>query len=245
MAKQTGIGDNFYVDQYDLSGDVGAIQSLAVTRATLDLTGIDKAAPERALGQSSTALTFAAWYNPSAGQSHPVLNQLPNADLAVSYFRGTAFGDEAASLLAKQASYAQARGADGSLALTIEVQNTGVPLEWGKQHTAGKQTFSAAGTTTALDGAAATTLGASAYLHAFAITSGTATVAVQDSADGSSGWANVTGLVFTNVTAATKERVATAAGATVRRYTRLNVTGTFSNLVCAVNVRRVSTGNDL
>jgi len=78
-------------------------------------------------------------------------------------------------------------------------------------------------------------LGASAYLHAFSIGSGSATIKVQDSADRIA-WADVPGLAFAAVTAATTERVVTSATENVKRYLRAYLTGTFTNLVAAISV---------
>ncbi len=61
---------------------------------------------------------------------------------------------------------------------------------------------------------------------------------IQDSADNVS-FADVTGLTFTQVTAApTAERIATTSGATIRRYLRAVTvtTGGFSSLTFAVVV---------
>lgn len=77
--------------------------------------------------------------------------------------------------------------------------------------------------------------GAAAYLHAFSIGSGSATVKVQDSADRIA-WADVPGLAFTAVTGPTSQRVATGTTENVKRYVRVYVTGTFTNLVAAVSV---------
>lgn len=83
-----------------------------------------------------------------------------------------------------------------------------------------------------------TALGAQAYLHVTAFAGTSVTATVQDSADGAS-WAAVTGLAFTAVTAAPAwQRLATAGSATVRRYLRVNTTGTFTNAVFAVMVNR-------
>lgn len=80
---------------------------------------------------------------------------------------------------------------------------------------------------TAVDGTAASTSGAVAHLHvtAFSGFSGVV-VTVQDSADGSTGWATIG--TFTTVTAVTGERIEIAG--TVRRYTRVvyDVTGSGS-----------------
>jgi hypothetical protein len=114
---------------------------------------------------------------------------------------------------------------------------------WGDMLTTAKQTFASATNGTGIDygaGIGSTAFGGQGFLHLFSIASGTATVAIQDSADGSS-WANVTGLVFTAASARTSERLATAVDATVRRHLRVNVTGTFSNAVIAVGVTKFLT----
>jgi len=82
------------------------------------------------------------------------------------------------------------------------------------------------------------TWGAQAYLQLTTFTGTSVTVAVQDSADGST-WANVTGLSFTTVTAAPAwQRLATASTATLRRYVRAVTTGTFTVATFAVMVNR-------
>jgi hypothetical protein len=77
---------------------------------------------------------------------------------------------------------------------------------------------------TSIDGSAATTAGASAYLNCTVMPSGTATFAVQDSANNTD-FTDVTGLVFTALTAPGKERKATSLTATIRRYVRVQCTG--------------------
>lgn len=78
--------------------------------------------------------------------------------------------------------------------------------------------------------------GAQAYLQVTAFTGTDATVKVQDSADGLT-WADVTGLAFTQVTAAPfAQRVAIANGTAVRRYVTVTAisTGGFTALSAAV-----------
>ena len=40
MAKRSGLGSNFYVGVFDISGDVGALSSLETMRGEQDVTGI-------------------------------------------------------------------------------------------------------------------------------------------------------------------------------------------------------------
>ena len=88
--------------------------------------------------------------------------------------------------------------------------------------------------------AAQTTYGAQAYLQVTGFVGTDVTVKVQDSADGAS-FADVTGLTFTQTTAAqTFQRIATANTATIRRYLRaVTVTsGGFTSATFAVTVVR-------
>jgi len=140
VAKQTGLGDNCYVGGYDLSGDIGSLGSIAGSLATLDVTGIDKSAHERLGGLRDGNIAYNAFFNPAAGQAHPVLSALPTADQMVTYFRGTTLGNPAASMIGKQIDYAGTRAADGSFTFAVTAQANGYGLEWGEQLTPGKFT---------------------------------------------------------------------------------------------------------
>jgi hypothetical protein len=160
-----------------------------------------------------------------------------------SWASGSTVAAAAASLRARQADYQTARGADGSLAITATAQGDGYGLEWANMLTTGKQTFASAAAGDGIDdffgvdGDTTSAFGVAAYLHAISLGSGTAVVAIQDSADDAS-YADLTGGVFTDITAATSERIQTATDASTRRYLRVNVTGTFTDLVVAVSVVR-------
>jgi hypothetical protein len=244
VAKTTALGDSFFVGSADLSGDVGAISSIASPRAIIDVSAINKSGYERLLGRADGSMAFNAFYNPSAGQAHPVLSAVGTVagtvSAVVSFFHGAAVGEPAASINGKQTDYQVAVAQDMSIALTASTMSgASIPLEWGEMLTTGKQTFSSSGTATKLDNATSTSFGGAGYLHAFSIGSGTATVKIQHSSDDST-YADL--ITFTNVTAATSERVATAAiTTTVNRYVRVNATGTFTNLVAAVNFVRYAT----
>jgi hypothetical protein len=242
MAKESGVGvDALFVGGYDLSGDVGAVQSIVQKRALQNITGLDKSAIERTGLLQDGELSFNAWFNPSANQEHEALKVLPTGDRTVMYFHGSTVGTSpVAAMNAKQVSYDMARGADGSLALTIQALGSGSGLDWGDQLTTAKQTFGAAGAGTAFDyTTVSTAFGAEAYLQVFAFTGTSMTVAVQDSVDSTPGnFSNITGLAFTAATARTEQYLATSPTATIRRWVRLNLTGTFSSAVIAVAFRK-------
>lgn len=241
MTKQSGLGDRLFVDGLDLSGDVGSIGSISGGPKPLDVTAIDKSAMERLGGTRDGNLEFVAFFNPDSGQAHPTLSILPRTDRVVSYFRGIVLGNGAASLVGKQIGYDPNRNEDGSLTFKVQAQANSSGLEWGVQLTAGKRTDGAATNGAGLDAGAASSFGLQAYLHVFAFTGTDATIKLQESADDAVAdpYADVAGGAFTAVTAGpTSERIATASGLAVERWLRVVTTGTFSNLVFAVQVSR-------
>lgn len=251
MSKQSGLGSALLVGQYDLSGDVGALQSIETMRSEEDINGIDKSAMERLLLLKDGSISFASFWNITAGQSVPVLQAAPRGDVIVSFFAGPqTVGDAAASMTAKQVNYPITRGQDGSLGATTDAKANGYGLEWSGggtgdgMLTTGKQSF-ATGTVdgTSIDlGAVSTLFGAAAYLHVITMPSGTATFAVQDSADNGT-FADVAGMVFAAATGPTSERVQGAVGATVRRYVRLQGRGTHGTSLVACNFIRYLTSS--
>jgi hypothetical protein len=243
MAKQSGLGDQLFIDGYDISGDVGSVDTIATPMEPLEATGINKYAKERIVGQRDASLEFASFFNPAVGQTFQRLKLLPTTDVLATYFHGSTIGNMAFGMTGKQANYDPSRGDDGSLTFKTAIQGTPNGGNHGVMLTAGKSTLGTAGALTALDegGAGGTTnFGAQAFLQVFAFTGTSATVAIQSSSDNAVGdpFSNVTGLVFTAATGITSERIATGATQAIERYLRVNVTGTFSNLIFAVMVCR-------
>ena len=95
MTKQSGLGDNLYINGYDLSGDVGALSRIGGGPHALEVTGIDKSAHERIGGLRDGGIEFQAWFNDAAAHAHPVLSALPLTDRIVTYCRGTTIGKPA------------------------------------------------------------------------------------------------------------------------------------------------------
>jgi hypothetical protein len=243
MAKQGGLGDNFYIAGYDVSGDLASI-SLSGGPSALAVTGIDKAAYERIGGLRTGAMSWQAWFNPATDRAHDRFSTLPTADVMCTYHRGTTLGNPAAAMVAKQTNYDGTRGDDGSFTFQVEAQSNAFGLEWGRQLTAGKRTDTTATNGSSVDfGTGSTTFGLQAYLHVFAFTGTSVTVKLQESSDNGAGdaWADVTGGAFTAATGITSQRIATSSSQTVERYLRVVTTGTFSNAVFAVVVNRNDT----
>lgn len=238
MAKQGGLGDNLYIAGYDVSGDIGSLDTISGPSAVLDVTAITQSAMARLGGLRGGEIDFTAFFDPAVGASHERLSALPTADVIVSYERGTNLGDTAACMVAKQLNYDGTRAADGAYTFKVQSQSNGFGLEWGNQLTAGKRTDSTATNGTGVDFLAvqAGAFDLQAYLQVFAFAGTSVTVKLQDSADNIS-FADITGAGFTAATGITSQRIATS-GQTVRRYVRAVTTGTFSNAVFAVVVVR-------
>jgi hypothetical protein len=248
--KTSGLGDNFYLAGYDMSGDIGSI-SLSGGPATLDVTGIDKSAHERIGGLRTGSMSWKAFFNPGLGLTHDKLAALPTADVHCMYMRGTTLGNPAACQVSKQINYDGTRGDSGEFTFAVEAQCNGFGLEWGQQLTAGKRTDTTATNGTGVDfGLGSPPLfngsglfGAQFYLQVFAFTGTSVTVKIQESGDNGVGdtWADVTGGGFTAATGVTTQRIATSSSQTVERYLRAVTTGTFSNAVFAVTAVRNDT----
>jgi hypothetical protein len=244
MTKQSGLGDRLFVAGYNLSGDITAIGNIGGGPAALDCTGIDKSGFERIGGIRDGRLEATSWFNPTAAAGHDRLGNLPTTDQIVTYCRGTTLGNAAACLVGKQVNYDGTRGNDGALTFAVSAQAAaGVPLEWGRQLTAGIRTDTTATNGSSVDHGAATAHGLAAYLHVFAFTGTSVTVTLQDSADNSS-FAAITGAAFTAATGITSQRITTATGSAVRRYVRAVTTGTFSSAQFAVTLVRHEIARD-
>lgn len=233
MSKQGGLGDNFYVDGIDISNDTGSLTGLSTPRTSEINTGIDKSAMERLLLKRDGMVTASMHWNPA--RAHLAFRGLPTSDRVFSYFRGTAIGSPALSMVAKQINYDGTREATGMFPFAVEALANGYGAEWGEQLTAGKRTDTTATNGTSLDGTAATTFGGQMWAHLFAFTGTSVTIKIQDSADNAA-WLDLAGA--TTGAISTIQGVRIAITGTVRRYLRVVTTGTFSNAVHAVHFTR-------
>lgn len=240
MAKQSGLGDNFYIAGYDLSGDVNLLSRINGGPAALDVTPINKSAMERLGGKRDGGFTFTSIFNDATGQQHAALSTLPTTSRIGTYFRGQAIGNPAASCQALQIMYDGDRGEDGMFVFTADLQSNEFGLEWGEQLTAGVRTDTAATNGTSFDGGASSALGAQAYLQVFSVTGTSVTVTLEDSADNAS-FAAITGGAFTAVNAGARSDQRIAMSGTIRRYVRAVTSGTFSDAQFAVQFVRNAT----
>ena len=251
MAKQSGLGGALWISGYDVSGDIQQFATASPAQP-LDVTGIDKAAMERILGQRDGSIDMTTFFNPSevAGDSiHQRLSPLPTADQLVTAIPvAVTLGGPAACLVAKQLNYDMKRAQSGEVLFEMSAQSNGYGIEWGKLLTPGIRTDAAAtngpgvdmgdGSAPAFTGAA--NFGLQAYLHVMAFTGTSVTVKLQESSDNGVGdvWADVAGGSFTAATGVTFERIATAGNLTVERYLRVVTSGVFTDAKFAVVVNR-------
>jgi hypothetical protein len=238
MAKQSGLGDNFYVHGIDLSGDTASLGRIGGGPAALDVTGINKSANERIGGVRDGSIEWQSFFNPAVGASHPTLSALPTTDIICSYFRGTVIGGQAASIVAKQLNYDANREQEGALNFAVESQGNGYGLEWGRSLTAGIRQDTAAANGAGVDFGASTSFGLQLYVHLFDFTGTSVTVKVQESSDDAAAdaYADVTGATSGALTAVGAVRAQTARNLTVERYLRVVTTGTFTVADIAVMV---------
>src|SRR4249919_1428558 len=237
MAKQSGLGDNFYIGGYNLSGDVGSLGNISTPRGVFEDTAISSSAMERLQLLADGQVEFTTFFNDATSQEHDALKALPTTDTSVFYFRGTTLGNAAAAMTAKQINYDGNRAADGGFTFTVQAQGNSYGLEWGQMLTAGIRTDTTATASSgaaSVDTAASASFGIQAYLQVFSFSGTSCTVRIQDSADNSS-FANISGLnAFTAATGRTFERIASTNTTTVRRYLAVTTSGTFSSCAFAV-----------
>jgi hypothetical protein len=239
MAKETGLGANFYIDGVDLSGDVGAMRSISKSMQVLPVTGIDKYAFERRASKLDASMDWQSWFNPSAGQEHATLKNVTRIDRIATYLHKTTLGVPGASIVCKQTNYDPTRGNDGSLTINVDTVANAQWMDWGLSLTAGKRTDTGATNGSSVDFSAASAFGLQAYLHVFSFTGTNVTIKLQQSSDNGAGdaFADITGGAFTAVTSAPDwERIATSRTEAIERYIRLVTTGTFTSAIFAVTV---------
>lgn len=247
--KRTGLGMEYYVDGLDLSDDAGSFARIqGGVGVVLPVTGINKKAFERVGGGRTGSIDAQLWFNKAVGQEHLTLSTGTTSDRLLSVvIGGGVIGAPVACLVCKQVDYSFNREANANLTAQTPNLSNGYGLEWCDALTlstdSAKQTFGAAGNGTALDyGAtiATTAFGLQAYMQVFAFTGTSATVNIQHSDDNAATdpYATITGGSFTAATAVGTQRIQTTRTRNIKRWLRINVTGTFSNFVAAVMVAK-------
>jgi hypothetical protein len=244
--KTSGLGDNLYLNGFDLSGDIQSLSKISGGPAALDVTGINSSAFERIGGLRDGNIDATAYFNPglAANAAHTVLSALPTTDVTLCYARGTTLGNPAACMVAKQINYDGTRATGGVFTFAVAAQANGFGLEWGTQLTAGLRTDSAAtAPATGVDFTASTSFGFQAYLQVTAFSGTDVTIKLRDSANNST-FADLAGGAFTAVTSGPQtQRIAVGGTATVREFVQVATTtsGGFTSVTFNVVLIKNST----
>lgn len=233
MAKQSGLGDNFYIGGFDLSGDIGQLNKISSPFNVGDVTAINKSAHERLLLARDGQWQFTTFFDNAALAEHAALKTLPTADVVCSYFRGTTLQNAAAGLVAKQIDYDPTRGTDGSLTMKVDVQGNAFGMEWGESLTPGLRTDSAATVGAAITDTAGTAFGGQAYFQVTAFAGTSVTIDIQSCTTIGGSYAT-TGLTSQAFVATGAQRVSVANNTTINQFLKVITTGTFTNAVFSV-----------
>lgn len=240
MGKETGLGNQLYLDGYDLSGDTNAISKISKAINLLEMTGIDKSAVERKAGQLDGGIDWVSFWNPT--NAHTALDDITTkADRVASFFHRSALAVPACSIVCKQTDYAPNRANDGALLADVSTVANSFWLDWGLACTAGKRTDTAATNGTGVDftnWGGGNSFGLQAYLQVFSFTGTSCTVKLQGSSDDGAGdaYADITGGAFTAATGRTSQRIETSRTQAIENWVRVVTTGTFSECTFAVHV---------
>lgn len=158
MGKRSGLGQQLAVvaigsgPAYNVSGDIGSIDSADSMFALLDYTGIDKSAHERLPGLGDSKLQYTAYHNNASGGQHAVVSPLKGTPVRAFWLGSTTEGDGLAFVVNGILSdYAMARATGGGL--TTKVTADGYNGDFGDWGTLGLIGTSASGTNnhTAMD----------------------------------------------------------------------------------------------
>lgn len=233
MTAESALGSRFFVDGYDLSGDVGQISGLSINVSPLSVSTIDASGEKRIHGRVDGEISWNVFFDTAL--SHVALAGMPRTDrYAMWAHECAAIGDTGMAIRGKQINYDWGLGADGGLVGTVQAMGNGTPVEPGILLTPGKRTDSGATNGSSHDFGAATAYGCSAYCFLTAFTGTDITIAIEDSANNSA-FASISGGSFGQFTGIGATRLQTAVNGAVRRYTRV-VTSTSGGFTSATFV---------
>jgi hypothetical protein len=171
------------------------------------------------------------WSWTVVGTEHQALSPLTRLDQVATYFRGTAIGNSAACMVAKQLDYDPTRDTSGNLSLKVDLQANSFGMEWGTMLTAGLRTDVTTTTGAFFDsGAGSFTFGGQAYLQLVDFVGTSVDVSITHSA--TSGGTYTTLADFGSQTAIGGFRVPVTG--TVNEFWKVVTAGTFTYATFAV-----------
>tara|TARA_R110000824_G_scaffold359594_3_gene547157 strand:- start:1987 stop:2403 length:417 start_codon:yes stop_codon:yes gene_type:complete len=136
MAKQTGLGDYFAVDDSggtarDISNDVTSV-TFNQGQALSDITGLDKSALERLALLGDLTVSVSGVYNAASNKSHDVFKTLSTARTMTYAVGGNTSTNPELEAEMLIGAYNLARAADGSLTWTADLSlQSGTVPTWG------------------------------------------------------------------------------------------------------------------
>lgn len=242
MAFSHGRNANVWLGGYDLTGYLDEANSQTAGDLA-EASPFGSTVKGWVGGKSDATLAAAGFFDGSAAAIDEVFAAALNgvSREMTHLIAGDARGARGRSMTAVETNYEVTTPADGVAAISMEAQSAVGPEPVFVVHPKGAETVTG-NDAASVDGAAATTASWAAYLHVFAVTgtvTPTLTARIQDSADNTT-FADVTGGAFAAKTAIGSERIAGAAGATLRRYVRSAhvISGTTPSITYGITVNR-------
>lgn len=122
MAKQSGLGDYFAVDNSagslkDISNDVTGL-GVNIGQNLLDITGLDKSAMERLIALGDGSFSVSGVFNSASNFSHSVFSTRTGTRTVDYKIGGNTTGNPYLTMECLVDSYNLTRGSDGSLTFT-------------------------------------------------------------------------------------------------------------------------------
>ena len=123
MAKQTGLGDVFKID--DSGGTLRTISNditdytINISQELIDTTGLDKSARERITGMSDSDLSVNGVFNKASNMSHDVFKTRTGTRTVTIQIGGATTGNPELTMEMQVASYNLTRATDGSYTWTV------------------------------------------------------------------------------------------------------------------------------
>jgi hypothetical protein len=213
-------------DKYDLSTYFNMATTSAMAEP-VDTTTFGSANKTYAVGMKDATVSFEGLWDGSTDAVDEVLTEAvtATADKVITVgSEGAAIGRRAKLINSIESSYEIKSAVADMVTISAEVQASGIKggLDGGVL-LAAQQTVSSVTANTSVDNAASSANGGVAHLHVTSNTrDGAATIKVQHSANNST-WADLVVFTATTSTTPTSQRVEVAAGTTVNRYIRANV----------------------
>jgi len=173
MAKESGLNVRLYVSGYDLSGDANSLAAVGYTNELYEVTTLSSSATARLLGKVDGTLTVNGFFDNASGKIHSVLSgnsgKIPTADVGVLVPLGSAIGDPAYGLVAKEAEYNTERSDTGPVTVYSSFASNGSGPEFGIMATAHDDTVTASTSGTSVDNSASSSDGGSWYYQIMAL----------------------------------------------------------------------------